>query len=188
MDCDSGRPEGHDGLPELKVRRWSNYPAPGTDFPDSSTFTCNAALASMAFREFERCLPADIDLVAGIDVGGIGFAGGLALARGIGFIDIRKVRSLQPDVVRNLIPNYELGSEVALSKGNDLAERRVAIIDDCLMSGATALAAAQLLRRLGARCASALFVFELEGLGGRAALEAQGIAVSALTTLPRTQS
>ena len=137
MDCDSGRPEGHDGLPELKVRRWSNYPAPGIDFPDASTFTCDGALAAVAFRELERCLPGEVDLVAGIDVGGIGFAGALALARGIGFIDIRKVGSLRPDVVRYVIPNYELGSGVALSKGNQLAERSIAVIDDCLMSGST---------------------------------------------------
>lgn len=188
MDRDSGRPDGHDGLAELLVRRWSNYPKPGIDFPDTSTFTCDGALAAVAFRELERCLPDEVDLVAGIDVGGIGFAGALALARGIGFVDIRKVGSLRPDVVRGVIPNYELGSGVALSKGNQFAERCVAIIDDCLMSGATALASVQLLRRLGARCATALFVVELEGLGGRAALEAQGIAVRALRTLPRTQS
>jgi adenine phosphoribosyltransferase len=187
MDCDNGRPEGRDGPPELKVRRWSNYPKPGIDFPDVSTFTCNGALAAVAFRELERCLPDDIDLVAGIDVGGIGFAGELALARGIGFFDIRKVGSLRPDVVRYVIPNYELGSGVALSKGNPLAERSVAVIDDCLMSGKTALASIQLLRRLGARCSTALFVIELEGLGGRTMLEAEGIAVHALRTLPSTQ-
>ncbi|HEY5796612.1 MAG TPA: phosphoribosyltransferase family protein [Bosea sp. (in: a-proteobacteria)] len=165
-----------------------NYPAPGIDFPDISTFTCDGALAAAAFRELERCLPDEVDLLAGIDVGGIGLAGALALARGIGFVDIRKVGSLRPDVVRSVIPNYELGSGVALSKGNRLAERSVAVIDDCLMSGATALASIQLLRRLGARCTTALFVIELEGLGGRAALEAQGIAVRTLRTLPRTQS
>ncbi|KRE13508.1 hypothetical protein ASE63_18755 [Bosea sp. Root381] len=187
MDREADFPEGDDGLRKAHVRRWMNYPAPGTDFPDASTLTCDGALASMAFREFERGLPGDIDLVAGIDVGGIGYAGGLALARSIGFIDIRKVRSLQPDVVRNLIPNYELGSGVALSKGNNLAGRSVAIVDDCLMSGETALAAARLLRRLGARCTAALFMFELDGLGGRAALEAQGITVSVLRTLPQKQ-
>jgi adenine phosphoribosyltransferase len=188
MDRATGRPEGADELQELHVRRWMNYPAPGIDFPDATTFTCDGALAAVAFRELERCLPGDVDLVAGIDVGGIGFAGALALARGIGFVDIRKVGSLRPDVVRSVIPNYELGNGVALSKGNRLAERSVAVIDDCLMSGTTALASVQLLRRLGARCTTALFAIELEGLGGRAALEAQGIAVRALRTLPRTQS
>ena len=187
MDCDNRRPEAHDALPELQVRRWSNYPKPGIDFPDTSTFTCNGTLAAAAFRELERCLTDEVDLVAGIDVGGIGFAGALALVRGIGFVDIRKVGSLRPDVVRYVIPNYELGSGVALSKGNRLAERSVAVIDDCLMSGKTALGSIQLLRRLGARCTTALFVIELEGLGGRAALEAEGIAVHALRTLPPTE-
>lgn len=187
MDREQGRPEGDDAAEALSVRRWANYPEPGVDFPDTSTFTCDGALAAVAFRELERHLPDDIDLVAGIDVGGIGFAGALALARGIGFIDIRKVGSLRPNVVRSVIPNYELGSGVALSKGNRLAERSMAVVDDCLMSGGTALASIQLLRRLGARCTNALFVIELEGLGGRDALEAQGIAVHALRTLPRTQ-
>lgn len=188
MDHETVRLNADDEFEQLHVRRWKNYPAPGIDFPDASTFTCDGALAAVAFRELERCLPDDVDLLAGIDVGGIGFAGALALARGLGFVDIRKVGSLRPDVVRSVIPNYELGSGVAISKGNVLAERHVAVIDDCLMSGATALASIQLLRRLGARCTTALFVIELEGLGGRAALEAQGVAVRALRTLPRTQS
>jgi len=175
MDREQGRPEGDDAAEALSVRRWASYPEPGVDFPDTSTFTCDGALAAVAFRELERHLPDDIDLVAGIDVGGIGFA------------DIRKVGSLRPNVVRSVIPNYELGSGVALSKGNRLAERSMAVVDDCLMSGGTALASIQLLRRLGARCTNALFIIELEGLGGRDALEAQGIAVHALRTLPRTQ-
>jgi len=128
------------------------------------------------------------DLIAGIDIGGIGFGGALALRNRLGFIDIRKVGSIRPDVVRNLTANYELGNGVALSKGHQLTGRHVTIIDDCLMTGGTVLAAAQLLRRLGAHCSQALFVFELDGLGGCERLAQSGITMHTLQRVPPTQS
>ncbi|QEL22412.1 adenine phosphoribosyltransferase [Bosea sp. F3-2] len=129
----------------------------------------------------------ETDLLAGIDIGGLGFAGALALRNGLGFIDIRKVGSIRADVVRSLAANYELGNGVVLSKGHRLDGRHVTIIDDCLVTGGTALAAAQLLRRLGARCTHALFIFELDGLGGRERLLQGGISVHALKRLAPVQ-
>lgn len=165
-------------------RRWKDHPAAGIDFPDTTTFTCDGHWARVACDALAAQLCKETDLLAGIDIGGIGFAGALALRNGLGFIDIRKVDSIRADVVRSLTANYELGNGVALSKGNRLTARHITIIDDCLMSGGTALATAQLLRRLGAHCTQALFVFELEGLGGRERLAQSGICVHALQRLP----
>jgi len=169
-------------------RRWKDHPGPGVDFPDTTTFTCDGHWARAACDALAARLDKETDLLAGIDIGGIGFAGALAQRNGLGFIDIRKVDSIRADVVRSLTANYELGNGVALSKGNQLTARRITIIDDCLMTGGTALATAQLLRRLGAHCTHALFVFELEGLGGRERLAQCGISVHALQLVPPTQS
>lgn len=174
--------------PAFPHRRWKDYPVAGIDFPDATTFTCDGHWMHAACDALAAHLGEETDLLAGIDIGGLGFAGALALRNGLGFIDIRKVGAIRADVVRNLAANYELGNGVALSKGHRLAGRRVTIIDDCLISGGTALATAQLLRRLGAYCTRALFVFELDGQGGRERLGQGGIGVHALQRLTPTQS
>lgn len=169
-------------------RRWKDHPVVGVDFPDTATFTCDGRWMQAACEALAAELKPDTDLLAGIDIGGIGFAGALAMRNGLGFIDIRKVGSIRADVIRGLAANYELGDGVVLSKGYELAGRRVTIIDDCLISGGTALSAAHLLRRLGAHCTQALFVFELEGLGGRERLAQGGMAMHALERLAPTQA
>ncbi len=187
MDTPSASAQKKTAPSGFPLRRWKDYPIAGIDFPDTTTFTCDSGWMQLACDALATALDRETDLVAGIDIGGIGFAGALALRNSLGFIDIRKVNSIRPDVVRNLTANYELGNGVALSKGHPLAGRRVTIVDDCLISGGTALATAQLLRRLGARCAQALFIFELDGLGGRERLAQSGIAMHALERLAPVQ-
>lgn len=142
---------------------------------------CAAVVDALAQR-----LAADIELVVGIDMGGYGFAGALAYKRKIGFLDARKVSNVNPEVMRTLTTNYVIGDGLAISRANRLAGRKVVVLDDCLMSGSTALAAVRLLRRLGADCTSALFVYGLEGLGGSTLLEKEGVTVHVLKFLPRS--
>jgi adenine phosphoribosyltransferase len=54
------------------------------------------------------------------------------------------------------------------------------LVDDLIATGGTALAAAQLLREQAATVLLALFAIDLPDLGGRSALEADGIATAAL--------
>lgn len=181
-------PEGAgDAAPvPLPFRRWADYPVRGVGFPDTALFTTMPGLFKVAVDEMLAALPQHLDIVAGLDIGGLGFAGALAGRRGLGLVDIRKVRALEADIIGRLILNYDLGDGVGISKGTALAGKRVAIIDDCLISGGTLIAAADLLRRLGARCDSVVVVFELDGLGGRAALAAAGLTVTSLRVVPRT--
>lgn len=188
MDTISASAQDGPARPVFPHRRWKDYPVVGIDFPDATTFTCDGSRMQAACDALAAHLGKETDLLAGIDIGGLGFAGALALRNGLGFIDIRKVGSIRPDVVRSLAANYELGNGVALSKGHRLAGRHVTVIDDCLISGGTALATAQLLRRLGAHCTQALFIFELDGLGGRKRLAEDGIFAHALEPLAPTQS
>jgi adenine phosphoribosyltransferase len=131
-------------------------------------------------------LPDGTEAIVGVDIGGLGFAGALAWRGGLGLVDARKVGSIPVEVIRGIMANYELGDGIAISKSSRIAGRRVAVVDDCLMSGGTALATVRLLRRLGAVCTAALFVFELEGMGGRERLEQEGVRVHALGRLPRS--
>lgn len=169
---------------DIPFRTWKNHPAVGVDFPDLSIATSEATrpiVDALALR-----VPAGIEVLAGLDIGGLGLAGALAYRNGLGFIDIRKVDSLRNEVMRSILANYELGEGIVISKGMRLAGRHVAIVDDCLISGGTALATARLIRRLGGLCDTALFVFDIEGMGGRERLAQGGITAEVLRTVPRT--
>lgn len=179
-DSTSGRTSRH-GLPH---RRWKGHPHPGIDFPDINTIADDATTARSAVSDLLGALREDVAIVAGIDLGGAGLAGAVAALRGAGFMHVRKVGSLRPEIVRSVVANHDIGHGLALSKGMHIAGRRIAIIDDCLLSGATALAAVRLLRELGAICDQALFAFELEGLGGRARLAQAGVSVHAVAVVP----
>jgi adenine phosphoribosyltransferase len=169
------------GLPH---RRWRAHPRPGIDFPDINTVAEDAAVIQRAVSDLTGALHDDVTIVAGIDLGGAALAGAVAGARGLGFIHIRKVGSLRTDIVRSVVASHDIGHGLALTKGLKISDRRIALIDDCLLSGATVLASARLLRELGALCDQALFTFEIEGLGGRSALAQAGIAAYAVATVP----
>ena len=169
------------GLPH---RRWKGHPRPGIDFPDINTVAEDATLLQRALADLLGTLRDDIEIIAGIDLGGAALAGAVAGKRSLGFMHIRKVGSLRTDIVRTVVASHDIGHGLALTKGMNLAGRRIALMDDCLLSGATALAAARLLRDLGALCDQALFAFEIEGLGGRDALAQAGIDVHAVATVP----
>lgn len=171
---------------DIPFRSWKNHPAVGVDFPDLSTATSEAARTRPIIDALAARIPARIEVLAGLDIGGLGLAGALAYRNGLGFIDIRKVDSLRSEVMRSIIANYELGEGVVISKGARLAGRHVAIVDDCLISGGTALATARLIHRLGGRCDTALFVFDIDGMGGRQRLAGGGITAEVLRTVPRT--
>lgn len=171
---------------DIPFRSWKNHPAAGVDFPDLSIATSEATLTRPIVDALASRIPAGIEVLAGLDIGGLGLAGALAYRNGLGFIDIRKVDSLRNEVMRSIMANYELGEGVVISKGARLAGRHIAIVDDCLISGGTALATARLIRRLGGHCDTALFVFDIEGMGGRERLADGGINAEVLRTAPRT--
>ena len=171
---------------KIPFRPWKNHPGPGVDFPDLSITTVDATLTRRIIDALVLRVPAKVEVLAGIDIGGLGLAGALACRCGLGFFDIRKVDSLRNGVMRSIMANYELGEGVVISKGAQLAGRHIAILDDCLISGGTALATARLIRRLGGHCDTALFVFDIEGMGGRERLAQGGISAEVLRTVPRT--
>lgn len=171
---------------DIPFRSWKDHSGIGVDFPDIALTTGEAPLIRRIVDALALRLPFGIDVLAGIDIGGLGLAGALSYRNGLGFIDIRKVDSLRNDVMRGIMANYELGEGVVISKGSRLAGRRVAIVDDCLISGGTALAAARLIRRLGGHCDMALFVFDIEGMGGRERLAQGGVTAKVLRSVPRT--
>lgn len=169
-------------------RRWKNYPRAGIDFPDINTLGADGSALARIAADFAAVLPADLDIVAGIDLGGAALAGAVARARGCGFMHIRKIGSLRTEIIRNFIENHEIAHDLAVSRGVALCGRRIALIDDCLLSGETVIRAARLLGERGAICDRALVAFEIDGLGGRERLAQAGLALHAAMTVPQRQA
>lgn len=167
------------------VRTIPDFPRPGIRFRDITTLLADGpGLRELIDRMATLARPLDADLVVGIEARGFILGAALALSLGIGFVPVRKAGKL---------PGKTVGIDYVLEYGTDRLElhegqvpqgARVLLIDDLIATGGTALAAAQLLREQGAQLLMALFAIDLPDLGGRAALEADGVASVALIKFP----
>ena len=161
------------------IRPVPDFPVPGVLFRDITTLIAHGEGLRAAVNHLaERARGAD--LIAGMEARGFIFGAAVATALGIGFIPVRKPGKL---------PVPTIGIDYALEYGTDRLEidptaiapgARVAIVDDLIATGGTALAAAQLLRQAGAQVDTALFVIDLPDLGGADRLRAAGLGVDAL--------
>lgn len=168
---------------ELKtlVRTVPDFPEPGVLFRDITTLIGHGAgLAATVGHLAERARDAGAEAIAGMEARGFIFGAAVAVRLGLGFVPVRKPGKL---------PVPTLGVDYALEYGSDRLEidpsailqgQRVAIVDDLIATGGTALAAAELLRQAGAHVQAAHFVIDLPDLGGAARLRGSAIAVDAL--------
>jgi len=172
---------------ELKnlVRTVPDFPQPGILFRDITTLIGHGAgLAAAVGHLAERARNSDVAYVAGIEARGFIFGAAVAAQLGAGFVPLRKPGKL---------PVAAIGVDYALEYGTDRLEMdpgalpsgaKVALIDDLIATGGTALAAAALLRQAGALVEHAQFVIDLPDLGGADRLRAAGIAVASLMAFP----
>ncbi|MCK9541789.1 MAG: adenine phosphoribosyltransferase [Novosphingobium sp.] len=167
------------------VRTVPDFPRPGILFRDITTLIGHGAGFAAAVRLLaERLDRADVDAVAGIEARGFIFGAALAASLGKPFLPIRKPGKL---------PVPSVGINYALEYGTDRLEldpgavaqgMRVAVVDDLIATGGTALAATRLLRRAGARVDHAVFVIDLPDLGGADRLRSEAAIVEALIAFP----
>ena len=163
------------------VRDLPDYPSPGIVFRDITPMLANPEAFELAVRELGKVVPHETHFVAGMEARGFIFGAALAQHLGIGFIPIRKAGKLPPPV-RSFTYDLEYGTAtVELRDGTVPAGANVVLLDDVLATGGTASAGASLLEQAGANVLSAIFLMELQGLGGREVLG--GRAVSSLLTL-----
>ena len=161
------------------VRTVPDFPAPGILFRDITTLIAHGEGLRASVRHLaERAQGSEA--IAGMEARGFIFGAAVAVELGIGFIPVRKPGKL---------PVATIGIDYDLEYGKDRLEidpttiapgQRVAIVDDLIATGGTALAAAALLRQAGATVERALFVIDLPDLGGAERLRQAGLAVEAL--------
>ena len=151
-----------------KIRNIPDFPKPGIIFKDITPLLQDRSAFQSCIDQMSYCLEdLDIDIIVGIESRGFIFGPTIAYRLAKGFIPLRKKGKL-PGKTEQISYALEYGEGVleihadALSRG-----QRVAIIDDVLATGGTALAAAQLVEKLGGKVAALTFLGELGLLKGR---------------------
>jgi adenine phosphoribosyltransferase len=167
------------------IRAVPDFPKPGILFRDVTTLIAHpqgfaATIAHLA----QRAQASGATLIAGMEARGFIFGAAASAHAGIGFVPVRKPGKL---------PVATLGVDYDLEYGTDRLEidptvitpgQPVAIVDDLVATGGTALAATHLLRQAGAVVTHAFFVIDLCDLPGAQRLRDAGVTVDALVDFP----
>ena len=160
------------------VRQVPDFPKPGILFLDITTATKDAKSMNLMIEYlYEKFKDEKVDYVAGIESRGFIFGAPLACKLGAGFVPIRKPNKLPADTIKETY-SLEYGTDTiemhadAVKSGD-----RVLVIDDLLATGGTAVAACNLIKKVGADVVAAAFVIELDPLKGREKIEAKGVKV-----------
>ncbi|MFH0752329.1 MAG: adenine phosphoribosyltransferase, partial [archaeon] len=121
-----------------------------------------------------------IDVVVGLDARGFILGGAIAHQLGKGFVPVRKAGKL---------PGETVGHEYELEYGTDKVEihtdaiktgDNVLIVDDLIATGGTALAAVNLVEKLGGKIVECAFLVDLPDLKGKEKLIEKGCKVFSL--------
>ena len=153
------------------VRTIPDFPIPGILFRDITPMLADAGALRESVQQLVRAVDGQaVDKVIGIESRGFIFGTPLATEIDAGFVPMRKPGKLPfTKLSRSYLLEY---GEATLELHTDAIEKgdRVVIVDDLLATGGTARAAAELVEEAGGEIVSLLFVIELLGLDGRAAL------------------
>lgn len=165
------------------IRTVPDFPKPGIQFRDITTLLANpAALHTSVAMLADHVRVSGADAVAGMEARGFIFGAAVAIEAGVGFVPIRKPGKLPVETV---------GVDYDLEYGTDRLEldpsaldstMRIALVDDLIATGGTALAAAKLVQGCGCTISNAAFVVDLPDLGGADRLRAAGITVHSLVS------
>jgi adenine phosphoribosyltransferase len=150
------------------IRNVKDFPKEGIMFRDITTLLKDPAALKKTLDElYDLTKNLDITKVVGIESRGFIFGSMLAEKLNAGFIPIRKLGKLPAEIE---------SQSYALEYGNDTIQihkdaikigERVLLHDDLLATGGTALAAANLIEKLGGEVVQISFVIELSFLNGR---------------------
>ena len=151
-----------------KIRAIPDFPKPGIIFRDVTTLLKDAHGLSDVIEMFrERYENEGIDYVAGIESRGFIIGGAIAKELGVGFIPIRKKGKLPAEVISE---NYELeyGTDtIEIHKDSIAKGDKVLLVDDLIATGGTAVAACNLIEKVGGEIVECAFIVDLPDLGGK---------------------
>lgn len=152
------------------TRDIADFPSPGVVFKDlTPLFADPAAFGQVLDLLAER--HDGVDVVAGVEARGFIIGAPLAQRMGVGFVPIRKKGKLPGDVV-SASYDLEYGSATIEVQTDAVTPgANVLVVDDVLATGGTAVAACELIEKVGGRVACLDVLVELAFLLGRERLD-----------------
>ena len=167
-----------------RIRTVPDYPKKGIMFRDITTLIKDAIGFRLVIDDFtQRYIKEDMDFdfIIGIESRGFIIGGALAYTLGKGFVPIRKPGKLPGEVISQ---EYELeyGTDsIEIHKDALFKGAKVLVVDDLIATGGTALAAAELIEKLGGVIMEMAFIVNLPDIGGHGKLLDKGYKVYAQT-------
>lgn len=153
---------------ESKIRNIPDFPKEGILFRDITTLIKDKEAYVALIDNISNSLKGlNIDIVVGPEARGFVMGSAVAYAIGAGFVMARKPGKL-PWKTKRIEYGLEYGSDVlevhedAIIKG-----QRIALVDDLLATGGTAMAVIKLCEDMGGEVVAARFAIELSDLHGR---------------------
>ena len=150
------------------IRDVPDFPKPGILFKDITPLLMDPSAFRLCIERL--CGPwhnNEPDVIVGIEARGFIFGAAMAVQMGVPFVPIRKPGKL-PWKTRALSYSLEYGEDtIEIHEDAVRPGQRVLLVDDLLATGGTMGAAIRLVQDLGGEVVEALFVVELEDLGGR---------------------
>ena len=164
------------------IRPVPDFPKPGVVFRDiTPLFQSPRALRMVVDSFIQRYVENDFSHIAAMDARGFLFGSIMAYELNKPLILFRKQGKLPAEVLAESYQT-EYGEALLEVHADSLCEGdRVLIFDDLIATGGTLLAAARLVRRLGATVYEAAAIIDLPELGGSRKLQDMGIPTFTLT-------
>ena len=167
-----------------KIRTIPDHPKKGIMFRDITTLIKDPVGFRLVIDNLtERYIKGDLnfDIIVGIEARGFIIGGALSYTLGKGFVPVRKMGKLPAEVVRHEY-QLEYGTDTVEIHKDAIAKGvKVLLVDDLLATGGTALAAANLIEKLGGVVAEMAFIVNLPDVGGEKKLKEKGYKVYCLT-------
>lgn len=150
------------------IREIPDFPKEGILFYDITTLLKDPeAYCELITAMADSLRDLNVDVVVGPEARGFVVGAPVAYALGAGLVLARKPGKLPAEVDR-ISYGLEYGSDtLEIHKDAIKPGMRVAIADDLLATGGTALATAKLIEEMGAEVVGLRFAIELMDLGGR---------------------
>lgn len=151
-----------------KIRDVKDFPKEGIIFKDITPLLLDWQLSEKIVNVFaEKMIDLKIDAICAIESRGFLYGMLLAHKLKIPFIPVRKKGKL-PGETEQYTYELEYGSNTVEVHKNDVQRNwNILIHDDLLATGGTAIAAAEIMKKLGANLCAYAFVIELSFLNGR---------------------
>jgi orotate phosphoribosyltransferase len=142
------------------------------EYFDKYLFESDPHLLREIAEELVALLPGGVEVLAGLELGGVPLAAVASQVSGLPTVFVRKTAKTY--------------GTCRLAEGGDIASRRVAVIEDVVTSGGQAIESCRELRNREADIATVLCVIDREA-GGREHLAAEGLDLRPLFTMSQLQ-